>query len=54
MYARLVKLVNTSDLKSDPVKGYRFKSDSEYHFLKLYFYINKNILKIIFQLKVNL
>ena len=26
-----MKLVNTSDLKSDPVKGYRFKSDSEYH-----------------------
>ena len=26
----MVKLVNTSDLKSDPSMGCRFKSDSEY------------------------
>ena len=30
VFARLVKLVDTSDLKSDSLEEYRFKSDNEY------------------------
>ena len=29
LFAYLVKLVNTTDLKSVPIVGYRFKSDRE-------------------------